>query len=119
MHTVDKYLSFAIQIAQDDSEKPHVRGKMHMCSVGVSRRTLVAFTNVQDQGKRHYEGHAERRVLRHFGDNERLDLYVARVNNNGHVALAKPCDRCMEAIKRKNVSRVYFTTDDGYQCIKV
>lgn len=117
MHNVDKYMGLAIQLALADMDKPHRRGKMHMAAVACSRRTIAAQTNVQIPGERHYEGHAERRVLRHFSDNESAELYVARVTRDGHIALAKPCERCMKAIHTKNIKRIYYTTQDGYSCI--
>lgn len=117
MNSVDKYLGLAIQIANEDRMRNTTRGKMHMCCVGVSRRTTVAQVNVQNSQTRHLPGHAERRVLNHFGDNEKVVLYVGRVDNYGKIALAKPCPNCMKAILGKSVSRVYYTTDSGFVCM--
>ncbi len=51
--------------------------------------------------------HAERRVLRKSGYGS--SVYVARVNRDGTLALAKPCDRCMPALRAMGVVMVYYS----------
>lgn len=41
-------------------------------------------------------------------------LFVARSLKNGQSALAKPCSGCQRAIRDFGISRVYYTTEDGY-----
>lgn len=56
---------------------------------------------------------AERRALRNA---PRIalrgggDVYVARVLKSGTLTMAKPCLRCVEALKKARVRRIYFTT---------
>src|SRR5665213_95640 len=45
--------------------------------------------------------HAERRVLRKSGYGS--SVYVARVNRDGNLAMAKPCNRCMPALRSMGV----------------
>jgi|SaaInlStandDraft_2_1057019.scaffolds.fasta_scaffold560243_1 tRNA(Arg) A34 adenosine deaminase TadA len=59
--------------------------------------------------------HAETRVLRKCGFG--CTLYVARVKRDGSYGLARPCARCMSAIKTKKVNKIYYTTEDGIEVI--
>ncbi len=55
--------------------------------------------------------HAERRLLR------KLDkgsiIYVARARSGGGMALARPCERCLRAMKVRGVKKVYYTIADN------
>lgn len=50
-------------------------------------------------------------------------LYVSRVKHehNKHkeyvCTMARPCDGCQKAIAAFNISKVYFTTDEGYDIL--
>ena len=52
--------------------------------------------------------HAERKLLRKSGGYVEA-VYVARVKRNGEYALAKPCPRCMAALRAMGVEMVYYT----------
>lgn len=53
---------------------------------------------------------AERVAIKRAGDNaEGAYLYVARVGKCGDPLLAKPCSRCVEAIRKAKIKRVIFT----------
>lgn len=41
-------------------------------------------------------------------------IVVARVNGQGHLRTAKPCPICAMALKEAGVSKVWYTTNDGF-----
>jgi tRNA(Arg) A34 adenosine deaminase TadA len=41
-------------------------------------------------------------------------IVVARVNNQNKLRNSKPCPICSLALKQANVSKVYYSTDDGF-----
>jgi len=57
--------------------------------------------------------HAEVDALRNAGETSGAKLFVARVTKGGNLALAKPCNRCMKAIKEHGIKRVYYTDSNG------
>jgi tRNA(Arg) A34 adenosine deaminase TadA len=54
--------------------------------------------------------HAEGRILRKSGYG--ATVYVARVKRNGSLALARPCQYCMPALRARGVEMVYWTIDN-------
>ncbi len=55
--------------------------------------------------------HAEARVLRKSGHG--ATVYVARVKKDGSLAMAKPCSKCMAALKAMGVEMVYWTINNN------
>lgn len=45
------------------------------------------------------------------------DIHVSRLTPGGRHALAKPCERCMDLIRSCNLRRVFYTTDEGTECL--
>jgi len=68
---------------------------------------------VEDSKHFHCSIHAEADALRNAGDTRGARLFVARVTRSGNLALAKPCSRCMEAIREHGIKRVYYTDENG------
>jgi len=56
-------------------------------------------------------GHAEARVLRKSGYG--ATVYVARVKKDGSLAMAKPCSKCMAALRAMGVEMVYWTISNN------
>jgi len=46
-------------------------------------------------------------------------FYICRITPGGKIAISKPCPSCIMFLKEKNIKRVYFTIDDGYDMIKI
>lgn len=62
--------------------------------------------------------HAEIRLCRKL--DYHATVFVARVSRNGEWAMAKPCDRCLDRLRRRRVRVVYFTTKAGeYGMIRI
>lgn len=60
--------------------------------------------------------HAEIHSLIRSGreDVRGADIYVFRKNKKGLIANSRPCVACWAAIKASGISRVYYTTEEGY-----
>lgn len=61
--------------------------------------------------------HAERVAVSNASswDLEGCVAYVARSRKDGSPGLARPCSNCRHDLMLHNVTRVYYTTDNGYQ----
>lgn len=60
--------------------------------------------------------HAELHAILNAGDRDLSGarIYIYREDHNGNMALCRPCPACMEAIRKKGIRKVYYTTPDGY-----
>jgi len=47
------------------------------------------------------------------------DIYVARVTPGGNIGMAKPCIYCQAFLRSCGIRRAYFTTDSGFDFIKL
>ena len=47
------------------------------------------------------------------------ELYVCRTRPNGTCGLSRPCARCMSLIKAVGIKRVFYTTDEGTESIRI
>lgn len=65
-------------------------------------------------GKLHAETSALIPLLKSREDFSRATLYVYREVKDGSLAMARPCPRCMQLIKKLNISKIKYTTDAGY-----
>jgi deoxycytidylate deaminase len=50
---------------------------------------------------------------------EGCDIYVYRETRHGETAIARPCLHCLEMLKSLSVSRMYYTTGNGFSEEKV
>ena len=41
-------------------------------------------------------------------------VYVARLDKEGHLRMARPCPSCMDQLKKLKVKRVIYSTDIGW-----
>lgn len=65
-------------------------------------------------GKVHAETSAIIPLLKTKEDYSRATLYTYREHKDGTLAMARPCPRCMELIKQIGITKIKYTTDDGY-----
>jgi tRNA(Arg) A34 adenosine deaminase TadA len=47
------------------------------------------------------------------------DLYVARVTRDDQLALARPCEYCLELIKFARIRNVYYSVRNGYERLRM
>ena len=78
---------------------------------------IVTSVNGGTSGYRTYSAHAESRISRKADVGS--VVYVARtLRGTGVVALARPCSRCMSAMRNRGVSKCYYTiSSDEYGCV--
>lgn len=59
--------------------------------------------------------HAEQNALSLCDKNftQGLNILVIRLNKNGGLAYAEPCEMCMKMIKHYGIKHVYFSLNDG------
>jgi deoxycytidylate deaminase len=48
-----------------------------------------------------------------YVDLSNASLYIYRDNTHG-IQMSRPCDACMEEIKRRKIKCIYYTDNDGY-----
>lgn len=65
-------------------------------------------------GKLHAETSALLPLLKTKGDYSRATLYTYREHKDGSLAMSRPCPRCMELIKQVGITKIRYTTNDGY-----
>ncbi len=64
-------------------------------------------------GKCHAEVKCLLPLMRRGVDLSGATMYTYRETADGNRAMARPCKRCMEVIKRAGIKRVVYTTGDG------
>lgn len=64
-----------------------------------------------------HAAHAEIRLIKHLVPN--CEVYVARVTRGGKIKIAKPCRACEFRLKMARVARIIYSTDDGWDMIKL
>lgn len=65
-------------------------------------------------GKLHAETTALLPLLRQKVDLSKATLYVYRSHRDRSLAMARPCPRCMQLIRKAKISKIRYTTEDGY-----
>ena len=43
------------------------------------------------------------------------ELYVYRERKDGQLGMSEPCSSCMTLIKKVNIEKIHYSTDDGYK----
>lgn len=61
--------------------------------------------------------HAELSAIINSGieDLSGCSIYVYRETKQKQIALARPCEHCVKMLKQVGISKVFYTTDNGYQ----
>lgn len=65
-------------------------------------------------GKIHAETSALIPLLKSKEDYSRATIYTYREYKDGSLAMSRPCPRCMELIKQLGITKIKYTTEDGY-----
>lgn len=61
--------------------------------------------------------HAELDAIKRARETQGLDMVVLRLNRQGQEMMSKPCPACMRMIGDSGISRVLYTTQEGYEII--
>jgi pyrimidine deaminase RibD-like protein len=65
--------------------------------------------------------HAEISALARLWPSERVDtvVYVARPLYEAEYGLARPCEDCLNAMRRAGVKKVFFSAEEGWECLRL
>lgn len=68
------------------------------------------------QPEYHHYLHAEMRAIINAGKDNLSGacIYVYREDKRGNLAPSRPCNACMEVIKKYGIKKIFYTTEDGY-----
>lgn len=60
--------------------------------------------------------HAELSAILNSGEENLAgcSIYVYRETKTGQLAMARPCEHCMQLLKQVNISKVFYTTEMGF-----
>lgn len=53
-------------------------------------------------------------IKQHNIDLSGATLYIYREDKRGHIAMSRPCPRCMSLIKKCDIKKIKYTTVDGF-----
>lgn len=53
-------------------------------------------------------------LIRDGVDLSNASIFTYRQHRNGNLACARPCKSCMELIKDCGITKIFYTTEDGY-----
>ena len=62
--------------------------------------------------------HAEQRALR-LSKSQADTAVICRKTLNNELANARPCQICMEALRRQGIRKVYFSTEHGFEELRL
>ena len=130
MAKIDRHMQTAIKRIKQDEFDPNLCA--HLSAIIVKGGKIVSIgrnkpkMNSYIKNRAHHENcatiHAEidaifkvRRKINLRGS----DIYVARITKHGDHGMAAPCPMCMSTIKSYGIKRIYYTTQDGNECIRV
>lgn len=72
------------------------------------------FPGYNNRGPVHAEVAALSPLIKKRIDLSGATLYIYRKDKEGHLAMARPCPRCMSLIKKLGIRRLQYTTADGF-----
>lgn len=102
MASTMQMLERAVEVAKRGQKRDFRLGAMARRKDGA----LVSSCNSRTQFPSH-PAHAEYRCLQKAGKGS--IMWIARVNNDGRWAMAKPCGKCQALIRAMAVKKVYYT----------
>lgn len=70
--------------------------------------------NAESTGKVHAETSALLPLINSHTDLSKAEVYVSRKLKDSSIAMARPCASCMALIKSCGISKIHYTTADGY-----
>lgn len=117
MANINKYFRMARQVATK-GDTHEVARQYRLGSIGIrTDGAIVAASNVPHRTPEP-RAHAEARLVR------KLDwgstVYVVRIKSDGELTLARPCKKCISAMRLRGVKRCYFSiTEHEYGVLEL
>ncbi len=88
------------------------KGRVYSASPNYLFKTHPIYDKISPLRTLHAEAAAILKI-RHKTDFSKLQLFVYRELKNGTLANSRPCDGCMELIKRYGINTVWYTHSEG------
>ncbi len=129
---------FYFNKAKEIAEKSNFK-RVHIGCVVVYHNTILAYGCNEDKTDTiQYEYNAYREMIPNKGkpinhfvhaeikalkkiryldiDFDKVKIYIYRADLNGQMAMCRPCEACMNYIKKLGIKSIYYTTPNGYVC---
>lgn len=68
---------------------------------------------------RHAEIHALKKAKVRKFDLTNASVFVYRMTKSGVLAMAKPCDMCMDALREQQIKEVFYTCENGWEKMRI
>ena len=65
-------------------------------------------------GKLHAETRAIIPLLKTHSKYKNATIYTYRETSDKHLAMSRPCERCLQLIRKLGITKIRYTTPDGY-----
>ena len=88
--------------------------KTHPLQMKYNKYRSLYWNGIQPQAKIHAEMSCLLNIRELDIDFSKVKLYIYREDKNGHLALSKPCDACMRAIKDLGIKEINYTDYNNY-----
>ena len=88
--------------------------KTHPIQMKYNKYRNLYWNGIQPQAKLHAEMMCLLSIKDLNIDFSKVKLYIYREDKNCHLALSKPCDGCMRAIKDLGIKEINYTVYNGY-----
>lgn len=103
--------------ASDIGRSGDPRRHFYLGAIGIRKDGKIVSARNSPTMHRHPMSHAEARLARKLTPNS--IVFVARNTKNGNTAMSKPCRTCQRILKNAGVKKVYYTTSQGFEMMKL
>jgi tRNA(Arg) A34 adenosine deaminase TadA len=117
----DSVFDFAIEVAKSSPSKKKVgsvllyKNKVIATATNLERKSHPLQAKLAEKVGLKEKIYLHSEIAALVKCREKCDtIVVARVNNQNKLRNSKPCKICSLALKLANVSKVYYSTDDGF-----
>ena len=85
--------------------------------LGEGNNSIRSCSKIKNKYKRFIQSlHAEQHAIISVKNRKKIrgaSILIIRINNNGELRMARPCDMCMGFIKYVGIKNIYYSTNSG------
>lgn len=74
---------------------------------------IATFNTDNAKNVKHQNTKKQRRNRKKMAKTKDIDFYVVRVDCCGKLSESKPCNQCLDALKRVGIRKVFYSTSQG------
>lgn len=93
--------------------------KTHPIQMKYNKYRDLEWNGIQPKAKLHAELMCLLNIKDLNIDFAKVKIFIYREDKNGHLALSRPCEACMRAIKDLGIKEINYTTYQGYSKEKI